>query len=174
MVGDQDEFLRATMGAMDLVFNLSRRLTDRRQDAEDLVQDTFLQAFRAWKDHRRPKRVEPWLATICLNLARSRYRARARRPADVPLEEWMAEARSSADPESLAVGEIEREQLHRAMHELPQEQRVAITLVDLSGCSTYEAAEIMGTPRGTVLSRLHRGRRALARLLGDRVEEVIR
>lgn len=161
------------MGAMDLVFNLSRRLTDRRQDAEDLVQDTFLQAFRAWVDHRRPKRVEPWLATICLNLARSRYRSRARRPFDVPLEEWMAEARSSTDPESLAVEKIEREELYRAMRELPEEQRVAITLVDLSGFSTYEAAEAMETPRGTVLSRLHRGRRALARLLGDRIEEVI-
>lgn len=173
MVSDQDEFLRATMGAMDLVFNLSRRLTDRRQDAEDLVQDTFLQAFRAWTDHRRPRRVEPWLATICLNLARSRFRARARRSADVPLE-WMVETRSGADPESCAVGQIERDELYRAMRELPEEQRIAITLVDLSGCSTYEAAEIMGTPRGTVLSRLHRGRRALARLLGDRIEEVIR
>ncbi len=174
MASDQDEFLRATMGAMDLVYNLSRRLTDGRQDAEDLVQDTFLQAFRAWADHRRPKKVEPWLATICLNLARSRYRARARRPSEVPFEEWMVQAGSSSDPESQAVGEIEREQLYRAMRALPEEQRVAITLVDLSGLSTYQAAEAMGTPRGTVLSRLHRGRRALARLLGDRIEEVTR
>src|ERR687891_540940 len=133
MASDQDEFLRATMGAMDLVFNLSRRLTDSRQDAEDLVQDTFLKAFRAWKDLRRPRGVEPWLATICLNLARSRFRTRARRPSEVPF-----------------------------------------ALVDLSGLSTYEAAEAMGTPRGTVLSRLHRGRRTLARLLGDRIEGVIR
>jgi RNA polymerase sigma-70 factor (ECF subfamily) len=174
MASDQDQFLRATMGAMDLVYNLSRRLTDRRQDAEDLVQDTFLQAFRAWTDHRRPRKVEPWLATICLNLARSRYRSRARRPTEVALEEWMVHGRSSADPESQAVEGIERDQLYRAMRELPVEQRVAITLVDLSGFSTYEAGEAMGTPRGTVLSRLHRGRRALARLLGDRIEEVIR
>jgi RNA polymerase sigma-70 factor (ECF subfamily) len=174
MASDQDEFLRATMGAVDLVYNLSRRMTDRRQDAEDLVQDTFLQAFRAWADHRRPKRVEPWLATICLNLARSRYRSRARRPSEVPFEEWMVESRSDADPESSALQEIEREQLYRAIRELPTEQRVAITLVDLSEFSTYEAAEAMGTPRGTVLSRLHRGRRALARLLGDRIEEVTR
>ncbi|HEX6231222.1 MAG TPA: sigma factor-like helix-turn-helix DNA-binding protein, partial [Actinomycetota bacterium] len=68
----------------------------------------------------------------------------------------------------------ERDALYRAMRELPEEQRVAITLVDLSGLSTHEAANVMGTPRGTVLSRLHRGRRALARLLGDRIEEVIR
>ena len=160
------------MGAMDLVFNLSRRLTDSRQDAEDLVQETFLRAFRAWMDLRRPKRVEPWLATICLNLARSRFRARARRPSEVALQDWMVERRPSEDPESRAEG-IERDELYRAMHELPEEQRVALTLVDLSGLSTFEAAEAMGTPRGTVLSRLHRGRRALARLLGDRIEEVI-
>jgi RNA polymerase sigma-70 factor, ECF subfamily len=174
MANEQDEFLRATMGSMDLVYNLSRRLTRDRQDAEDLVQETFLRAFRAWVEHRRPKKVEPWIATICLNVARSGYRTRARRPAEVPLEEWMVEAGSSSDPESRAVGEIEREQLSRAMRELPEEQRVAITLVDLSGLSTYEAAGAMGTPRGTVLSRLHRGRRALARLLGDRIKEVTR
>lgn len=172
MASDQDGFLRATMGAMDLVFNLSRRLTNNRQDAEDLVQDTYLRAFRAWRDQRRPKRVEPWLATICLNLARSGYRTRARRPSEVPLEEWMVEPRPGADPESRAIEAVEREDLYRAIRELPEEQRVAITLVDLSGLSTYEAAEAMGTPRGTVLSRLHRGRRALARLLGDRIEEV--
>jgi len=174
MANDQDEFLRATMSAVDLVFNLSRRLTDSRQDAEDLVQDTFLRAFRAWVDRRRPKRVEPWLATICLNLARSKYRTQARRPSEVPLEEWMVEGPSSGDPESSAIERIERKELYRAMRELPEEQRVAITLVDLFGLPTHQAAEAMGTPRGTVLSRLHRGRRALARLLGNQIEEVIR
>jgi RNA polymerase sigma-70 factor, ECF subfamily len=174
MARDQDDFLRAAMGAVDMVFNLSRRLTDNRQDAEDLVQETYLRAFRAWTDHRRPKRVEPWLATICLNLARSRFRARGRRPAEVPLQDWIPEQRPSGDPEVRAVERIERDELYRAIWELPEEQRVAITLVDLVGLSTYEAAEAMGTPRGTVLSRLHRGRRALARLLGDRIEEVTR
>lgn len=162
------------MGAVDLVYNLSRRMTDDRQDAEDLVQDTFLQAYRAWVEHRRPRKVEPWLATICLNLARSRFRSRARRPSEVPLEDWMVERRPGGDPEAHAIEELERGQLYRAMRELPETQRVAITLVDLFGLSTYEAAEAMGTPRGTVLSRLHRGRRALARLLGDRIEEAIR
>jgi len=173
MASDQDGFLRGTMGAMELVFNLSRRLTSNRQDAEDLVQETYLRAFKAWMDQRRPTRVEPWLATICLNLARSGYRTRARRPSEVPFEEWMVEPRPGDDPESRAVEGVEREDLYRAIRELPEEQRVAIALVDLSGFSTYEAAEAMGTPRGTVLSRLHRGRRALARLLGDRIEEVI-
>ena len=174
MAHHHEEFLRATMGSTDLVYNLSRRLTDRRQDAEDLVQDTFLHAFRAWVSERRPKRVEPWLATICLNLARSRYRLRSRRPSQISFEEWMVERPAGEDPESRAIEGLERDELYRALHELPEEQRVAITLVDLSGFSTHEAAAVMGTPRGTVLSRLHRGRRALARLLGDRIEEVIR
>jgi RNA polymerase sigma-70 factor, ECF subfamily len=172
MAGDQDEFLRAAMGAMDLVFNLSRRLTNSRQDAEDLVQETYLRAFSAWADHRRPKRVEPWLATICLNLARSRFRARGRMPAEIPLQDWMPDQRPSDDPEDQAVERIERDELYRSIRELPEEQGIAITLVDLVGMSTFEAAEAMGTPRGTVLSRLHRGRRALARLLGDRIEEI--
>jgi RNA polymerase sigma-70 factor (ECF subfamily) len=174
MASDQDEFLRAAMGAMDLVFNLSRRLTDSRQDAEDLVQETYLRAFRAWADHRRPKSVEPWLATICLNLARSHFRARGRRPAEVPLQAWMAERRSGEDTETRAIERIERRELYQALNELPEDQRVAITLVDLVGLSTYEAAEVMGTPRGTVLSRLHRGRRALAGRLGDRTKEITR
>lgn len=172
MAGHHEEFLRATMGSTDLVYNLSRRMTDSRQDAEDLVQDTFLHAFQAWVDERRPEKVEPWLSTICLNLARSRFRSRARRPSEVPFEEWMLARQSGADTETRALGEIDREELFRAMRELPEEQRVAITLVDLSGLSTHEAAEAMGSPRGTVLSRLHRGRRALASLLGERIEEA--
>lgn len=173
MASDQDEFLRATMGAMDLVYNLSRRLVRGRENAEDLAQDTYLAAFRAWKDHRRPRRVEPWLATICLNLARSRYRTGARRPVEVELQEGATVA-ADEDPEAAALATLERDALHRAMWSLPEGQRVAITLVDLGGFSTARAAEVMGTPRGTVLSRLHRGRRALAGLLGTAVEEVVR
>ncbi len=161
------------MGAMDLVYNLSRRLTRSRQDAEDLVQETYLRAFAAWQDRRHPRKAEPWLATICLNLARSRYRSQIRRPREVPFEDPVLESPAIADPEAGALREIEREQLYRALRELPLQQRVAITLVDLFGLSTHEAARAMGTPRGTVLSRLHRGRRALAGLLGDRIEEVI-
>ena len=171
MTNDQDSFLRATMGAMDLVYNLSRRLVRSREEAEDLAQDTYLAAFRAWTERRRPQRVEPWLATICLNLARSRYRSRSRRPREVALEEGAAVV-GEEDPEGAALASLDRDALHLAMWSLPEEQRVAITLVDLAGLSTAEAARVMGTPRGTVLSRLHRGRRALAGLLGSAVQEV--
>src|SRR4029453_7432920 len=74
-----DEFLRATLPALDLVHNLARRLVPGRADAEDLVQETYLRAWQAWTAGRPPRRVEPWLATICLNLARDQARRAARR-----------------------------------------------------------------------------------------------
>jgi RNA polymerase sigma-70 factor (ECF subfamily) len=166
---DDDAFLRATMGSMDLVYNVARRMVRAPEDADDLVQETYLAAFRAWKDRRRPDRVEPWLVTICLNLGRSRFRRLAARPREVELSDVVEETRSGEeDTERDALAAVERSELYRAMWALPEEQRVAITLVDLSGFSTTDAAETMGTPRGTVLSRLHRGRKALALLLPER------
>jgi RNA polymerase sigma-70 factor, ECF subfamily len=169
---DHDEFLHATLGAMDLVYNLARRFADRAEDTEDLVQETYLAAFRAWRDHRRPRRVEPWIATICLNLGRSRYRTKERRPIEVQIEDRDFRAPEVGEPELAAEATMDREALHQAMWRLPEEQRVAITLVDLAGLSTSEAARAMGTPRGTVLSRLHRGRRGLAALLWVEVRGV--
>lgn len=168
---EHDEFLRATMGCMDLVYNLARRMVFSAADAQDLVQETYLAAFRAWQDERRPEKVEPWMATICLNLGRSLFRRRARRPQEVPLEDRVAVLPDQADPEREAIAALDREALHRAMWQLPEEQCTALTLVDLGGLSTAEAAAVMATPRGTVLSRLHRGRRALALLLADEVPE---
>jgi RNA polymerase sigma-70 factor, ECF subfamily len=164
-----DDFLRRTMPAMDLVYNIARRMVPRAEDAEDLVQESYLAAYRAWLDGRIPSRVEPWLATICLNLGRSGFRHRARRPQEVPWEALDVVER--ADVEAEALGRIERRAVHEALWQLPDEQRVAITLVDLVGLSTAETAAAMGTPRGTVLSRLHRGRRALVSLLTEHVEE---
>jgi RNA polymerase sigma-70 factor (ECF subfamily) len=169
---DHEEFLHATMGAMDLVYNLARRFVDRPDEAEDLVQETYLAAYRAWRDRRRPRRVEPWIATICLNLGRTRYRARGRRPIEVSIEDRDFRDPEVEDPERAAEAAMDRDALREAMGRLPQEQAVAITLVDLGGMSTAEAARTMDTPRGTVLSRLHRGRRGLAALLWSEVRGV--
>jgi len=150
-MAESEEFLRATLGSMDLVYNIARKVVPRPEDAEDLAQETYLAAFRAWLDHRRPRKVEPWLATICLNLGRSGFRHRARRP--------------------LEVEAMDRDALRRAMWSLSEEQRIAMALVDLGGFSIDEAARMMGSPRGTVLSRLFRGRRALAALLESEIRE---
>lgn len=166
---DHEEFLRVTMGAMDLVYNLARRFTDRPQDTEDIVQETYLAAYRAWREQRRPRKVEPWIATICLNIGRSRHRTAIRRPVEVPIEDRDFRTPEIGDPEAAAEAAMDRRALHEAMERLSEEQRVAITLVDLAGLSTADAARVMDTPKGTVLSRLHRGRRGLAALLWDEV-----
>ena len=160
-----------TLPAMDMVHAIARRAVGSTQDAEDLVQDTYLAAFRAWTDERRPRKVEPWLATICLNLARSRYRARARRPIEVSITELGSLAGGGDGPEDLALAAVDRGALDRALGSLPEEQRIAITLVDLADLSVLDAARVMDTPKGTVLSRLHRGRRALAILLAPEMRE---
>ena len=165
---DNEEFLRATLPALDLVYNLARRVVPRQMDAEDLVQETYLAALGAWRDHRRPRRVEPWLATICLNLARSGYRHRARRPQEVAWEDIAPT--TDTDPADEVLAALDRRAVHDAMWSLSEGQRIAIGLVDLCGFSVAEAARIMGCPKGTVLSRLPRGRKALAGLLKEEAE----
>jgi RNA polymerase sigma-70 factor (ECF subfamily) len=167
-----EEFLQTMLPAMDMVHNLARRAVPAPEDARDLVQDTYLAAFRAWSEHRRPRKVEPWLATICLNLARDRYRGRARHPVEVPLTEAETYAAPARGPEDRALAALDQAAVHRALWSLPEEQRIAIALVDLSDLSVADAARVMGSPKGTVLSRLHRGRRSLAQVLGADVNEV--
>jgi RNA polymerase sigma-70 factor (ECF subfamily) len=161
---DENEFLRATLPALDLVHNLARRFVRERADAEDLVQDTYLRAWQAWTNGNRPQRAEAWLATICLNLGRDRLRRASGRLEVVgdPPRELAAEV----DVEAAAIGRVERAQVERALWALSEEQRVAIVLMDIVGFTAAEVAGITGSPRGTVLARVHRGRKALARLVG--------
>jgi RNA polymerase sigma-70 factor, ECF subfamily len=166
-MASDDEFLQATLPALDLVHNLARRFTRDRADAEDLVQDTYLRAWQAWTNGNRPRRAEAWLATICLNLGRDRRRRASGRLEVVgePPQEPAAEVDVEAD----AIGRVERARVERAMWALSEEQRVAIALMDIVGFTAAEAASITGSPRGTVLARVHRGRKALARLVGEEV-----
>lgn len=158
-----DEFLSATLPALDLVYNLARRAAPDAGEVEDLVQETYLRAYEAWVRRRRPRRVEPWMATICLNAARSRHRLAATR-----LE--VADGREDLRPDPVDVEEqviagIQRSLVHRALWRLPEEQRIAVSLMDLGGLTAREVARITRAPRGTVLARVHRGRKKLAAML---------
>lgn len=165
----EEEFLRATMPALDLVHNLARRLSHGVADAEDLVQETYLRAWRAWVTGRPPQRVKTWLATICLNAGRDA----ARRARTHPEEPWadLTGVPSGAAAVVAARDDVAETALHRVLRSdlqlvlagLPEPQRVAVTLVDLCGLTASEAAEVVGCPRGTVLARVHRGRKELAR-----------
>ena len=155
-----DEFLEATLPALDLVYNLARRLVDQR-DVEDVVQETFTKAFEAWTSGRPPRKVEPWLATICLNTGRSWLRrASNRREISSEPDPNLA---GSEDAARDAIANLQKEIVHGALWKLPEEQRIAITLMDLDGFTASEVAKITGSPRGTVLARVHRGRKKLLR-----------
>jgi RNA polymerase sigma-70 factor, ECF subfamily len=157
------EFLEAVFGESDALFALARRLTDSRAQAEDLVQETYLHAYRAWA-RRPPHDTRAWLVTICLNLARSAARRRAVHPEELSPDPAAGVA-AAGDTAEEALQRVTASVVHRALAALTEEQRVAVSLVDLCGLTSAQAAAVLGCPRGTVLSRVHRGRKALAHLL---------
>jgi RNA polymerase sigma-70 factor (ECF subfamily) len=157
-----EEFLAATLPSLDLVYNLARRMAAERDEVEDLVQETYLRAFEAWVRRRRPRKVEPWMATICLNAGRSRLRRAWNREIPTDSEPLLPDPASVEDD---VMREIRRSAVHDALSRLPPDQRMAIALMDLSGFTAAEVARITGAPRGTVLARVHRGRKKLAQLL---------
>ena len=158
-----DDFLAATLPALDLVYNLARRMVGGSMEVEDLVQETYTRAFEAWSDGRKPRKVEPWIATICLNAGRSWLR-RASHQREIPTEHDHLTA-DVTDVEEDAIDRVRRAQINHALWRLPEEQRIAIALMDLGGFTASEVARITGSPRGTVLARVHRGRKKLAVLL---------
>lgn len=156
------EFLEATLPASDLVYNLARRLLRSEDAVEDLVQETYVKAFEAWSQGRKPRKVEPWLATICLNAGRSIWR-KASTQREILSEPNMNEP-DETDVEAEAIQRLRKESIHEALWHLPEEQRISVTLMDLNGFSAGQVARMTGIPRGTVLTRVHRARKKLAQL----------
>jgi len=164
-------FLEATMPHLDAVYRVARHVSRDPQLAEDLVQETYLRAYAAFSSHRG-EHTKAWLTSICLNLARSDWRRRARRP----IEELTAalgegeESPGSAGDEVAAAAQanMERQVVTEALRRLSPEQAQAIVLMDLAGHTAAEVAAMLNCPRGTVLARAHRGRRKLAQLLRER------
>jgi len=159
-----EEFLQAVGEHLDLIYNLARRLARSQSQAEDLVQETYLRALRGWR-RQPPDDVRAWLATICLNIARAGWRRDQARPAEVLDPDAGTTVVSGQDTAAEALDEAVRDQVHRALWQLPAAQREAITLMDLCGFTAAEVATMTGAPRGTVLARVHRGHKRLAALL---------
>lgn len=131
------------------------------------MQETYLRAFRGFA-HKRDGDTRAWLVSICLNTARSEFRRRSRRPLeDLAAEVELPGVGDSAD--CVALASLDRDALGRALDGLPDPQRVAIVLADLAGLTANEIAVILDAPRGTILARIHRGRRSLAIALANEV-----
>ncbi len=166
--GDHEDFLQATLRYADLLQTLAVRLAPHPADAADIVQDTYLRAFAAWH-RRRPDDVGAWLATICLNVGRDERRRHARRSAAI-CDGPVPDLPDRADTAEAALERLGTARIRAALWALPDSQRIAITLMDLCGFTAAQVAAITGAPRGTILARVHRGRKALALSLRDERE----
>ncbi len=168
---------------LDAVYRFALRLAGSPDRAEDLVQDTFLRAFRAWDQYTPGTRAKSWLFTICRNVF-LRQRERGQRHDEIVAENA---ARSSSrpdpvnplwssvdgvDPEGEFFGSIVDERIFAAIDSLPEEYRTAVVLSDMEGLPYSEIAELMEVPVGTVKSRLFRGRRQLQKVLYDYAVEM--
>jgi RNA polymerase sigma-70 factor (ECF subfamily) len=160
---------------MDTLYDAALRLTGERAAAQDLTQETMLRALRSFSTFQPGTNCKAWLLRIQYNLFCTQYRKDRRLPLvwlDSPDEPRVEPPSYEPGPEEQAVREMDRESVRRAIALLPEEFRIAVTLVDIHGLSCAEAAEVMGVPRGTILSRLHRARRRLERLLTPELGRV--
>lgn len=173
---DRHAFEREMMPHLDAAYRLAWALTGKREDAEDLVQDGMLRAFAGFTSYQRGTNARAWLLTIVRRAyLNSRRRARARpflASLGGPDERLEPVDPSAPDPEQEAVRSEEQRAVLSALAAMPEPSRAVLALVDLEGLRYAEAAEILGCPIGTVMSRLHRGRNELAERLRSSVGEL--
>lgn len=172
-----ERFETTALPFLDVVYDSVLRLTGDPTAAQDLTQETFLRAFRAFDSFEPGSNCRAWLLRIAYNAFCNDYRKRRRFPEAQPVDDdtdLLAEQPAEQPgPEEEALRLLDHEALHRALAQLPEDFRMAVTLVDIHGLTCAEAAQVMGTPRGTVLSRLHRARGHLRRrLLPERLWRV--
>jgi RNA polymerase sigma-70 factor (ECF subfamily) len=161
------------------MYSAAYRLTRNAADAEDLIQETFLRAYRAYHQFEPGTNLKAWLYRILTNSFINSYRKKQREPqtvSDEEVQDWylyskMAEDGMEPSAEAAVLESLPDEDVQEALSSLPEQFRMAVLLADVEGFSYKEIAEIMGVPIGTVMSRLHRGRKALEKRLWDVVRE---
>jgi RNA polymerase sigma-70 factor (ECF subfamily) len=171
---DRVRFEEEALELSDQVYQVARRLTGSREEAEDLVQDTYARAFRAWRSFEPGTNLRAWLFRILTNLNIDRGRKIQRTPDQQPLEEndyflynRLEESGDGNADERRVVERLSQNDAVTALADLPHDFRDVVLLVDLADFSYSDAAQILDIPIGTVMSRLHRGRRILKQNLAE-------
>jgi RNA polymerase sigma-70 factor (ECF subfamily) len=161
------------------LYRAALRLTRNPADAEDLVQEAYLRAYRSFHQFTPGTNLKAWLYRILTNQFINTYRKKQREPQTVPdeeVEDWylynrLAREAPDSSAEAVVLESMPDEDVRAALEALPETYRAAVLLADVEGFSYKEIAEILEIPMGTVMSRLHRGRKALEKALWEKVRE---
>ena len=171
---DRVRFEEEALALSDQVYRVARHLAGSRTEAEDLVQETYARAFRSWRSFQPGTNLRAWLLRILTNLNIDRGRRQQRAPQTQALEandyflyDRLAENGDGISDEERVVERLSQDDIVSALSAVPHDFRDVIVLVDIGDFSYQDAAQILDIPIGTVMSRLHRGRRILKRELAE-------
>jgi RNA polymerase sigma-70 factor, ECF subfamily len=181
-MADKERFAEQAMVYMSSLYSAALRMTRNPADAEDLVQETYLKAYRAFGSFQEGTNLKSWLYKILTNTYINSYRSKRRRPTETELDDvedlylyhrlgGLEAVAASRSAEDLVLDHLTEAEVKEAVESLPESFRLAVLLADVEGFSYKEIAEILDVPIGTVMSRLHRGRRALQKALHNFAEE---
>lgn len=181
-MGAREDFTNDAMQYAPQLFATALRMTRNKADAEDLVQETFLKGWRAFDSYQQGTNLRAWLFRIMTNTFINKYNSQQRRPQETELDEVeelflfrrmgaFDQSKMSQSAEDQMLELFTDDEVKNAIEELPETFRIPVLLSDIEGFSYKEIAEMLEVPIGTVMSRLHRGRKAMQKMLYEYAKE---